>query len=257
MTIRFALLGSGSRGNATLVVKGETALLIDCGFSARELEARLARLGLEASVLSAIVVTHEHNDHIAGVGVVARKHKLPVWLSHGSYRAGEKRLGELPERHTLNCHQPFAIGELELHPFPVPHDAREPCQFVIGDGDKRLGILTDAGRSTQHIESSLNGCDALVLECNHDPQMLAEGPYPLSLQARVGGPLGHLSNGQSAELLGRLKGDKLQHLVAAHISEKNNRPELAAMALSEALGCEADWIALAAQESGLDWREIS
>ena len=178
MTIRFALLGSGSRGNATLVVKGETALLIDCGFSARELEARLARLGMNASELSAIVVTHEHNDHIGGVGVVARKHKLPVWLSHGSYRAGQKRLGELPERHGLNCHQPFAIGELELQPFPVPHDAREPCQFVIGDGDKRLGILTDAGRSTQHIENCLDNCDALILECNHDPQMLAEGPYP-------------------------------------------------------------------------------
>ncbi len=256
MTIRFALLGSGSRGNATLVVKGETALLIDCGFSARELEARLARLGMGAGELSAIVVTHEHNDHIGGVGAVARKHKLPVWLSHGSYRAGQKRLGELPERHTLNCHQPFAIGGLELQPYPVPHDAREPCQFVVGDGDKRLGILTDTGRSTQHIESCLDNCDALILECNHDPQMLAEGPYPPSLQARVGGALGHLSNSQSAELLGRLEVGKLQHLVAAHISEKNNRPELAAAALSQSIGCESGWIALAEQDGGLDWREI-
>ena len=254
--MRFALLGSGSRGNATLVVKGKTALLIDCGFSARELEARLARLGMEPSALSAIVVTHEHNDHIGGVGVVARKHKLPVWLSHGSYGVAQKRLGELPERHTLNCHQRFAIGELELQPFPVPHDAREPCQFVLGDGDKRLGILTDTGRSTQHIESCLDNCDALILECNHDPKMLAEGPYPPSLQARVGGALGHLSNGQSAELLGRLEVGKLQHLVAAHISEKNNRPELAAAALSETLGCEPEWITLAGQDTGLDWREI-
>lgn len=254
--MRFALLGSGSRGNATLVVKGGTALLIDCGFSARELERRLAGVGMAAEMLSAIVVTHEHHDHIAGVGAVARKYRLPVWLSHGSYRAGERRLGKLPERHTLNCHQRFSIGELELQPFPVPHDAREPCQLVLGDGDKRLGILTDAGRSTQHIEDSLGGCDALILECNHDPQLLADGPYPPSLQARVGGELGHLSNGQSAELLGRLEVGRLQHLVAAHISEKNNRPELATAALSEALGCEPQWIALANQDDGLGWRDI-
>lgn len=254
--MRFALLGSGSRGNATLVVKGETALLIDCGFSARELELRLAGLGMAASSLSAIVVTHEHNDHIAGVGAVARKHKLPVWLSHGSYSAGQRRLGELPERHTLNCHQRFTIGELELQPFPVPHDAREPCQLVLGDGERRLGILTDTGRSTQHIESCLDACDALILECNHDLQMLASGPYPPSLQGRVGGELGHLSNEQSAALLGRLNTARLQHLVAAHISEKNNRPELATAALSGVLGCEPEWIALADQDSGLGWREI-
>jgi phosphoribosyl 1,2-cyclic phosphodiesterase len=254
--MRFALLGSGSRGNASLVVKGETALLIDCGFSARELELRLAGVGMAATSLSAIVVTHEHNDHIAGVGAVARKYKLPVWLSHGSYSAGQRRLGELPARHTLNCHERFAIGELELQPFPVPHDAREPCQLVLGDGDRRLGILTDTGRSTQHIESCLDACDALILECNHDLQMLANGPYPPSLQARVGGELGHLSNAQSAALLGRLDTTRLQHLVAAHISEKNNRPELATAALSEALGCEPEWIALADQDSGLGWREI-
>ncbi len=254
--MRFALLGSGSRGNATLVVKGKTALLIDCGFSARELELRLGRLGMSGADLSAIVVTHEHNDHIGGVGAVARRFKLPVWLSHGSYNAAQKRLGELPEWHTMNCHQRFAIGELQLAPFPVPHDAREPCQFVIGDGDKRLGILTDAGRSTQHIENCLDDCDALILECNHDPQMLAEGPYPPALQARVGGTLGHLSNAQSAKLLSKLEVGKLQHLVAAHISEKNNRPELAAAALSQSIGCEPGWIALAEQDSGLDWREI-
>jgi phosphoribosyl 1,2-cyclic phosphodiesterase len=254
--MRFALLGSGSRGNATLVVKGTTALLIDCGFSARELELRLACLGMEPAALSAIVVTHEHNDHIAGVGAVARKHRLPVWLSHGSFSAGQRRLGELPERHSLNCHERFSIGELELQPFPVPHDAREPCQLVVGDGDNRLGILTDTGRSTQHIESCLSGCDALILECNHDPHMLAAGPYPPSLQARVGGELGHLSNGQSAELLGRLEVGRLQHLVAAHISEKNNRPELASAALSAVLGCEPQWIALALQDSGLGWRDI-
>lgn len=257
MSIRFALLGSGSRGNATLVVKDKTAVLIDCGFSARELQQRLAKLGFDAADLTALVVTHEHNDHIAGVGAVARRYKLPVWLSHGSYSAGKKRLGELPQRHVLNCHEDFSVGDLQLQPFPVPHDAREPCQFVVTDGERRLGILTDVGRSTQHIESCLSGCDALVLECNHDRQMLAEGPYPPSLQARVGGALGHLSNDQSAAILSKLDISKLQHLVAAHISEKNNHPSLAVQALSGELDCEPEWIALANQDSGLDWREIS
>lgn len=257
MSIRFALLGSGSRGNATLIVKGKTAVLIDCGFSARELGVRMVSLGFEPSDLSAIVVTHEHNDHLGGVGAVARKYRLPVWMSHGSYKAGERRLGELPQRHTINTHEGFAIGELELNPFPVPHDAREPCQFVLSDGDKRLGILTDTGRSTQHIESCLDGCDALVLECNHDPQMLREGPYPPALQARVGGDLGHLSNEQSAAIVKKVDTSKLQHLVAAHISEKNNLPQLAEAALSQALNCENGWIALAEQDKGLSWREIA
>ena len=256
MSIRFALLGSGSRGNATLVVKGKTAVLIDCGFSARELEQRLAALQFAPDDLTAILVTHEHNDHIAGVGAVSRRYDLPVWVSHGSYMAGARRLGKLCQQHTINCHEPFAVGELELQPFPVPHDAREPCQFVVSDGDSRLGILTDVGRTTQHIEDCLSGCGGLILECNHDTQMLAEGPYPPALQARVGGALGHLNNLQSAAILSKLNTDKLQHLVAAHISEKNNRPELAAEALSNAMGCEQEWIALAEQDQGLGWREI-
>jgi len=254
--MRFALLGSGSRGNATLVEEGKTRLLIDCGFSVREVERRMARLDLSAGMLSAILVTHEHNDHLGGVGALARKYRLPVWLTPGTAAAGRKRLGELPQVEYLNCHSDFAIEALQITPYPVPHDAREPCQFVFGNGDKRLGVLTDTGRSTQHIEQQLSRCDALILESNHDPQMLAEGPYPPSLQARVGGDLGHLSNAQAAEILQRLDNSALQHLVAAHLSEKNNRPELAVTAMSAALGCEPQWISLAGQESGLAWREI-
>jgi phosphoribosyl 1,2-cyclic phosphodiesterase len=254
--MRFALLGSGSRGNATLVEEGDTCLLIDCGFSVREVERRLARLGSSAERLSAILVTHEHHDHLAGVGALSRKYRIPVWLSAGTGAAGAKRLGEVPQRSLLNCHSDFAIDGLSLHPFPVPHDAREPCQFVFSNGDKRLGLLTDTGRSTQHIERQLDGCDALILESNHDLQMLADGPYPPALQARVGGNLGHLSNDQAAEILQRIDTGSLQHVVAAHLSEKNNLPELAVETLSEALDCEREWIALADQDEGLGWREI-
>jgi phosphoribosyl 1,2-cyclic phosphodiesterase len=254
--MRFALLGSGSRGNATLVEEGSTRLLIDCGFSVREAERRMARLGSSPESLSAILVTHEHNDHLGGVGALARKYRLPVWLTAGTEVAGRKRLGELPQIERLNCHSEFAIQGLQLQPFPVPHDAREPCQFVFSNGDKRLGLLTDTGRSTQHIEQQLDACDALILESNHDPKMLAEGPYPPALQARVGGGLGHLSNGQAAGILECIDSSALQHLVAAHLSEKNNRPELAVTALSAALDCEPQWITLADQDGGLDWREI-
>jgi phosphoribosyl 1,2-cyclic phosphodiesterase len=255
--MRFALLGSGSRGNATLVEEKGTHLLIDCGFSVREVERRMARLKCSPEKLSAILVTHEHNDHLAGVGALARKYRLPVWLTAGTESAGKKRLGELPHRELINCHSDgFAIDGLQLQPFPVPHDAREPCQFVFSNGDKRLGMLTDTGRSTQHIEQRLDACDALILESNHDRRMLAEGPYPPSLQARVGGSLGHLSNDQAADILTRIDSSALQHMVAAHLSEKNNRPELAVEALSAALDCESAWITLADQGGGLDWREI-
>ena len=254
--MRFALLGSGSRGNATLVEEGSTCLLVDCGFSVREVERRMARLGTSPERLSAILVTHEHNDHLAGVGALARKYCIPVWFTAGTAAAGQKRLGELPQGVLLNCHSDFAIDGLNVHPFPVPHDAREPCQFVFSNGDKRLGLLTDTGRSTQHIERQLDACDALILESNHDPEMLANGPYPPALQARVGGGLGHLSNGQAAEILQRIDCGSLQHLVAAHLSEKNNRPELAVEALSAALECEREWITLADQDGGLGWRDI-
>lgn len=255
--MRFALLGSGSKGNATLVEHGGTRLLVDCGFSVKELEKRMARLGVEVESLSAILVTHEHNDHIGGVGALARKYGKPVWLTAGTAKSAANRLGVLPQCHHLNCHNAFSVEELQVIPFPVPHDAREPCQFVFSNGDKRLGLLTDTGRSTQHIEQQLDACDALILESNHDTEMLRNGPYPPRLQARVGGDLGHLSNEQAGAILRQLNTSLLQHLVAAHLSEKNNRPELAVKVLSEALGCEEKWISMADQDTGLGWRELS
>ncbi len=252
--MRFASLGSGSRGNAMLVEHAGTRVLLDCGFSVRETERRLARLGRSGGELSAIVVTHEHGDHINGVGALARKYELAVWATAGT-RAAD-RLGKVAEVRCFSSHQAFALGDLQVQPFPVPHDAREPCQFVFGDGQRRLGILTDVGSATAHIAEQLSGCDALVLECNHEKTLLDNGNYPVSLKRRVGGAHGHLSNAQAQDLLRRLETGRLKQIVAAHLSEKHNTPALARAALSAALGCEADWIAVATQDEGLDWREV-
>ncbi|WP_330178269.1 MBL fold metallo-hydrolase [Candidatus Vondammii sp. HM_W22] len=220
--MRFASLGSGSRGNATLVEGGGTRLLLDNGFAAREVTRRLELLDVAADTLDGILVTHEHQDHIRGVGALARRYQIPVWITHGTHRLD--RCGQLPDLRLIHSHQDaFTVGGLTVQPYPVPHDAREPIQFVFQDKTSKLGILTDAGRVTPHILEMLVGCDALLLECNHDLEMLAQGPYPLSLQRRVGGELGHLSNLQAAELLAQLDHGRLQHLLIAHLSEKNNR----------------------------------
>jgi phosphoribosyl 1,2-cyclic phosphodiesterase len=199
--MRFASLGSGSRGNATLIESGSTLVMVDCGFSRRETERRLARLGRSAAQLAALLVTHEHGDHIRGVCALARQYDLPVWLSAGTRLM--LREDSPPGIHCIDAQAGIRLGDLEVLPFTVPHDAREPCQFVFADGNHRFGLLTDTGRITAHIRDCLDGCDALMLECNHDPAMLAGGPYSASLKARVGGPLGHLSNAQAAGLLAR------------------------------------------------------
>lgn len=254
--MRFASLGSGSEGNALVVQAGQTCVLMDCGFALAETGARLARLGLSAGHLSGIVVTHEHGDHIAGVARLARKHAIPVWLTHGTLRAQSKSLGDLPNLTEIDPHTAFDIGELRVQPYAVPHDAAEPVQYVFSDGVRRLGVLTDTGCATPHIEAALSGCDALVLECNHDAGMLAGGDYPFRLKQRVGGRFGHLNNADAAALLSRLDNTRLQHIVAAHLSRKNNTPQLAVSALSAVLNCKEDWISVATQDEGLGWREI-
>src|SRR5512139_333142 len=252
--MRFASLGSGSEGNCRVVEAGATRLLMDCGFGLADSVARLARLGLQPADLAGIVVTHEHSDHIGGVGRLARKHRLPVWLTAGTRVMGQDLDGVALQ--VIDSHAPFALDGLEIQPYPVPHDAREPVQYVFGDGKHRLGVLTDTGCSTPHIEAMLAGVDALVLECNHDAAMLENGPYPVSLKRRVGGRFGHLENGQSAALLDRLKHEKLQCVMAAHVSRKNNTSELARRALAEVLNCADDDVRVACQTTGFDWIRI-
>lgn len=254
--MRFASLGSGSQGNALVVEAGETRLLLDCGFATRTTVEKLGRLGVTPEGLAGVLVTHEHSDHIAGVFKFARRYALPVFLTHGTYAAAPRGKTPLPECRLIDSHTPFAIADLEVHPFPVPHDAREPVQYAFSDGAHRLGVLTDTGAITAHIVDVLRCCDALVLECNHDPAMLASSDYPAMLKRRISGRLGHLDNEAAASLLRQVDTSRLQHLVAAHLSLQNNRRELAVAALASALDCADEWIGVASQESGFDWRQV-
>lgn len=254
--MRFASLGSGSAGNSLVATTGNTTVLLDCGFSIRETTTRLARLNLEISQLSGILVTHEHDDHIGSAFKLSARFKLPVYLTHGTLAA----LGDPPpetEINIIDSHTPFNIGDMQIHPYPVPHDSREPVQFVLGNGNHRLGVLTDSGISTPHIESTLSGCHALVLECNHDLDMLLKSNYPRSLKERISSRLGHLDNNTSASLLAKLDTSKLQHILAAHLSAQNNLPSLAQNALAGALNCDSSWIGVADQLEGFQWRSIS
>jgi phosphoribosyl 1,2-cyclic phosphodiesterase len=256
--IRFASLGSGSAGNALVVECGDTRIMLDCGLTVRETEIRCARLGIVPAQLAGILVTHEHEDHIGGVFQFARKHALPVWLTYGTWRAihPDPDSGVESGINLIDSHVPFALGDLEVLPFPVPHDAREPVQYVFSDGARRLGVLTDTGTPTPHITAMLGSCDALVIECNHDMDMLARGPYPAWLKQRVGGPFGHLANDQAAALLGGLDTSRLTHLVAAHLSTTNNAPALARACLAGVVNCDPTWIGVADAKLGFDWRDV-
>ena len=254
--MRFASLGSGSQGNSLVVEAGGTRVLLDCGFGLAATVARLARLGLVPEDIGAIVVTHEHEDHIGGVARLARRHGIPVWLTPGTLSGFEALFAGVADVRMIHNYEVFAVGDVQIEPFPVPHDAREPAQFVFGDGASRLGVLTDVGCSTRHIESMLSGCDALVLECNHDAEMLRTSSYPQRLRERIAGRFGHLDNSAAAKLLGSLDNSRLKHLVAAHLSQENNHPDLARAALSAVMNCAPEWIGIADQDDGLAWREI-
>lgn len=254
--MEFASLGSGSKGNATLVRSGDTLILVDCGFTAREAMARLANAGCEPHQLTAVLVTHEHGDHAKGVLTVGRRLGVPVYMSAGTAIA-LKCLDD-PIVRLITPEQSWVIGELEVTPIAVPHDARENCQFVFTGtrSGRRFGILTDLGHVTPHVASRFRALDALLLEANHDPDLLAAGPYPASLKRRVAGPLGHLSNAQSAELLSAVVHEGLQQVVVSHISEQNNDPELAVRTLAGALTGYRTRITLNTQDSGHAWCSI-
>ena len=254
--IRFSSLGSGSAGNALLVESEASCLLLDCGFGLRDSVARLESHGRSPAALSGILVTHEHGDHVGGVFKLARKYALPVWITHGTWAACRESDAGLDLR-IIDSHRPLSIGDMEIQPFPVPHDAREPVQYVFSAGGRQLGVLTDVGEITPHIRAMLGACDALVLECNHDAGMLARSTYPASLKRRIASRHGHLENAVAANLLTQIDCSRLQHLVVAHLSERNNLPELAVAAVAEVLACDQAWVGVATAESGFPWREIS
>lgn len=255
--IRFCSLGSGSGGNATLIEASQgitrTQLLVDCGFSLRELTRRLARAGSRPEDLSAVFITHEHGDHAGCALSLAAKYKLPIITSRGTWRAiGSPDFDPTLIRFARDG-ESLALGDLELQPFAVPHDANEPLQLRCHDGWRMLGLITDIGSLTGYVTQSLQGCDALLLECNHDEAMLQASSYPHMLKRRILGTHGHLSNASAAQLLSACLHDKLRHVVAAHLSARNNRPELAAAALAGILGREPGDIPVADQAQGLDW----
>ncbi len=260
--MRFASLGSGSEGNGLIVQAGSTRLLLDCGFGLADTARRLGRLDLAPEDIDGIVVTHEHDDHVGGVPRFARKHGIPVYLTYGTMvAAGAGKFDDVAIT-LIDSHTPVPIADIELRPFPVPHDAREPAQFVFCDGQRSLGVLTDTGASTSHIEQMLSDVDALVLECNHDIDMLMNGAYPYALKQRISGRLGHLDNGTASGLLGALTKipgatGRMQHVIAAHLSKQNNTPVLARRGLAAVLGCDDQWIGVATQEDGFAWREIT
>jgi len=257
--LRFCSLGSGSSGNATVIeaTSGTTTsrVLVDCGFTARELKARLARAGLVPGDIDALFVTHEHADHVGCALGFARRHRLPVWMSRGTWRA----IGE-PEPEPLvrfaRDGEAIAVGDLLLRPYTVPHDAAEPLQPCFSDGAFHFGVLTDAGSITPHLIEQLQGCHALLLECNHDLAMLAASRYPPSLKSRIGGRFGHLSNDASARILAACLHAGLRHVVAAHLSRENNRPELALAALATACGARSTDLLAAGPDWGFDWLEL-
>ena len=232
------VLASGSKGNSIHISDGRTNLLVDAGLSGVEIKRRMEAARLDIQDLNAIVVSHEHSDHVRGVGVLARRYDLPVYMTQGTAAAAASQVGRIDELHHFDIGRPFAVDDLAIHPFAVSHDARDPAGFTISRNGRKIGIATDLGIATGMVKQHLKECSLLVLEANHDPVMLKEGPYPWPLKQRIQSRNGHLSNQDSRDLLGEIKHDGLCHVVLAHLSETNNTPEKALRAVQEAIGGE-------------------
>ena len=252
--LRVCSLGSGSGGNGLVVEARDgshaSRILVDNGFNLRQLGQRLQRAGLEVGSLDAVFVTHEHSDHVGGVAALVRRHGVPVYCTAGTAAASLFDDGRIEWRR-IEAGQAVEIGALRVEPYAVPHDAAEPVQYTFTDGSRRAGLLTDAGECSGTILAALSGLHALVLECNHDAEMLQRGAYPPFLKARIAGARGHLSNVQAADILDRIEHSQLGWIAAAHLSRSNNRPDLARQALASVLGCASSNIAVADQEEGL------
>ncbi len=225
--MRFSVLGSGSRGNSVFIESGKTGILIDAGFSGKELETRLNSIGRNMTHVRALCITHEHNDHICGAGVISRRCKIPTYSNGGTFAAGEKRIGKLHAFKEFETGDILEIGDLQVRSFRISHDTADPVGYVVSDGKRSIGYCTDTGKVSHLIAARLASCNGLILEFNHNLEMLKNGPYPLPLQQRVRSSRGHLSNEDAAVFLAGLIGDQLQTVVLAHLSETNNTPELA------------------------------
>lgn len=234
--MKFCILGSGSRGNSILIESGSTAVLLDAGFSGKEIRRRLELINRSPENLTAILLTHEHGDHISGVGVLSRQLNLPVYANIGTHRAAEAKLQQLHQRTEFETGTAFALHDLEIHPFRISHDTADPVGFVVSDGSRSLCCCTDTGKITALIRQRAHHCCALILEANYDPQMLADGPYPLPVKQRVRSNQGHLANEDAARFLAELADSSLRQVVLAHLSSTNNLPKLVHARIRQELG---------------------
>jgi phosphoribosyl 1,2-cyclic phosphodiesterase len=252
--LQVAALGSGSSGNSLLVRSGGTTLLVDCGFTMKETIARMHHLGVTPSDLSAVLVSHEHGDHVKGVGPLSRKFGLPVWCTHGTYNgARDNRFSSV---RLFNAHEPFVIDGITVDPFPTPHDAAESCQFVFSVNAARFANVTDLGACTPHVKTMLTGVNGLVVECNYDNDMLRNGPYPPSLQARIRSDYGHLGNDQAGMLLKELDHPALQHILLGHLSEQNNSDAAALATMHSHLDDGHERVFVLAQHCCSHWFDV-
>ena len=252
--MRFASLGSGSKGNATLIEWRDTCVMVDCGFSIKETTLRMAKLGKQPQDLNAILVTHEHSDHWKGVMPLANKFGIKVYLTAGCLKSRDLK-NPTTDFHIIDSHTEFQVGDLTVTPVPVPHDAREPVQYLFNSLNHKLGVLTDIGSLTPHVEAQYDNCHGLLLEANHDLDMLAMGPYPAFFKDRVSGQWGHLNNQQTARLLANVDQSLIQQLVIGHISDKNNSLDKVRDAVEKVYTGQGN-LHYACQQEGFDWLEL-
>jgi len=242
------MLASGSKGNSIYMAYNGTAVLFDAGLSAIEIERRMRSAKLDPAGLDAVIVSHEHMDHVRGVGVLSRRYRLPVYASSGTMKAAEKHLGRIAVHRSFEPGSGFCIGNFSIHPFSITHDAADPSGFTVSANGVHVGIATDLGIATAVVKLHLAECSMLILEANHDPGMLENGPYPWPLKQRIKGRSGHLSNESARLLVEELRHDGLKHLVLAHLSETNNTPEKALSAVVPAIDGQKTSLCVATQE---------
>lgn len=235
--MRFSVLGSGSSGNSTLVAAGSTLILVDAGFSGRELRRRLTARGASPGQLAAILVTHEHGDHVRGTGVFARAHGTPLLMTGGTRRACATLFRGTEDVSIIRSGCAFTVGDLLVEPFEIVHDAVEPVAFALVDQKSglRLGVATDLGRPTALAKHTLRGCDGLIVESNHDEVLLWAAAYPAAVKARIASSHGHMSNQAAATFVGEVFGPRLSVVVLAHLSQESNTPALARTATNDVL----------------------
>jgi phosphoribosyl 1,2-cyclic phosphodiesterase len=253
VSLRVCVLGSGSKGNCTYLESPEVRLLIDAGLSAREIDRRLQGIGRSPAALDGVLISHEHSDHIQGVGALARRYKLPVYANPATWQRARHVVGMVDDLREFWTGTPFALKDLTVDPFSLPHDADDPVAFRLTWRRRSMAVVTDLGYSSQLVRERIKGCHLLVLEANHDDAMLKAGPYPWPLKQRIGGKSGHLSNLQTSQLLRDVWHDELEYVVLAHLSEINNHPDLAQRAVQEIMGSRRTQLSVASQREVSTW----